>query len=146
MILNKNLFLVDDDEDDRLFFVEAVAQIDNTINVSTAFDGIKALDLLEVISTRPDLIFMDINMPRMDGMQCLHILKKHSVFKTIPVLMLTTSGDHREKCSALGAHATLIKPMSINIFTQMLTEILQTDFSAPKKLKFSFDKPFKDGR
>ncbi len=63
-------------DDDKEMFIEAVAEIDNSVDCITASNGYEALQILEETTTFPDLIFLDLNMPRMGGKQCLEALKK----------------------------------------------------------------------
>jgi CheY-like chemotaxis protein len=67
----KNRFLVEDDDDDQLLFTEAINEIDNSISLGFAANGVDALSKLCKMSILPDMIFMDINMPLMNGLDCL---------------------------------------------------------------------------
>ena len=103
--------LVDDDPDDRLLFEEALSKADNSVQLKTAVDGIDALEKLDMYSGNfPDLIFMDVNMPRMDGINCLKQVKGSPNFDAIPVLMYSTSSYYREQCLSLGAIDYIEKP------------------------------------
>ena len=118
---------VDDDLEDREFFCEALREIDASITCLVAGSGMEALSLLQAQAPLPDYIFLDINMPMMDGKQCLKALKSIPEFEAIPVIMYSTSTDSREirECYKLGAVDFLIKPPSyeklvndlISIFT-----------------------------
>ena len=65
------ILVVDDDIDDLLFFTDALAEIDPSIRSVMAFNGIEALQKLETIQPPPDYIFLDLNMPKVNGKQCL---------------------------------------------------------------------------
>ena len=68
----KHILLVDDDQDDRDFFREAILEILPTTQIREAQDGVQALELLKALNQNlPDLIFLDLNMPRMDGITFL---------------------------------------------------------------------------
>jgi CheY-like chemotaxis protein len=105
---------VDDDLEDREFFCEALREIDPSVTCLIAGSGIEALALLQKQIFLPDYIFLDINMPMMDGKQCLKALKSIPEFESIPVIMYSTSTDTREirECYRLGAEDFLIKPHS----------------------------------
>lgn len=81
-------------------------------NPLVAKDGLEALDVLQSAPTLPDIILLDIEMPGMRGYEFLAHLKEHEVYRTIPVVMMTSrSGDkHRAKAFALGAADYLTKP------------------------------------
>jgi CheY-like chemotaxis protein len=89
----KILFLVDDDRDDREIFEEALMECDPSIDLIFAKDGVEALEILDSGNILPDVIFLDYNMPRMNGMECLKKLKANQRTKQIPTVMYTTSGD-----------------------------------------------------
>ena len=116
------LLIVDDDADDLQFFIDAVGEIDPRIRCLTAFNGIEALKLLETQDTRPDYIFLDLNMPKMNGTQCLRHLKSSPLFQSIPVIMYSTSRRPEDSAEVrdMGAAAFIIKP---NKFLQLKEEI-----------------------
>ena len=107
------ILIVDDDSDDRFFLKEAVLEIDESFECAEAYDGIDALAMLRTTRFLPDYIFMDINMPRMDGTKCLNELKSDAKLRGIPVIILTTSSYPKdlELTHKLGAIDYLIKPM-----------------------------------
>lgn len=71
------------------------------------------------------LILLDINMPRMDGVETLELIKKHPNMKDIPVIMLTTTDDQREvdKCYQLGCNVYITKPINFTLFAETLKRI-----------------------
>ena len=96
---NKGLtfLLADDDSDDKTLFCEALSEIDPTIVCQTASDGSEALTILSQKRIKePSIIFLDINMPVMDGWQCLRKLKEHPDHRNIPVIMYSTSSYQRD--------------------------------------------------
>jgi len=116
---------VDDDHEDREFFCEALREIDPSITSLIAGSGMEALSLLQNLDPLPDYIFLDINMPLMDGKQCLKALKSIPEFESIPVIMYSTSTNTREirECYKLGAEDFLIKPHSFEKLVNDLTSI-----------------------
>ena len=88
---SKRVLLVEDDKDDQYIFVEAMSGIQNASLYDIANNGKEALDMLESAAFLPDLIFMDLNMPVMDGMECLAEIVKNPQTTNIPVVIL--SGD-----------------------------------------------------
>lgn len=122
----KHIFLVDDDEDDQLFFLEALQEIDASIQCSFAENGKKALNKLSNLIHLPDLIFMDINMPELNGFECLKELKKCSRLRTIPVIMLSTSVSLEDMSYSkeLGAEMFYTKPSSYSKLRDLLERIV----------------------
>jgi CheY-like chemotaxis protein len=84
------IFYVDDDPDDIEIFVDALKTITNTIVCSTARDGEEALEFLQNASTLPDLIFIDINMPKINGLEFLRELRSQARFNKIPAIIYST--------------------------------------------------------
>jgi CheY-like chemotaxis protein len=125
-VIIKNIFLVEDDKDDQQFFIEAIEDIDKSICISMAQNGREAVDQLHNINPLPDLIFMDINMPFMNGFECLTLLKKHIRLKSIPVVILTTSNNpaDAEVARGLGAIFFLRKPSKLSLWKNNIIEIL----------------------
>jgi len=110
-------FLIDDDEDDRDFFIAALRKINSTYTCQTAIHGEDALRVLkEQPEYIPDCIFLDLNMPLMDGMTCLKELKKLPEIIHTPVIILSTSSYEKdiENTRRLGASNYMIKPACFN--------------------------------
>jgi CheY-like chemotaxis protein len=125
--MNGRIFLLaDDDSDDTEMFVEAIAGIDKSINCHSAVDGQEALKKLDELNKKPDLIFLDVNMPVMTGWQCLKILKEDERYNHIPVIIISTSSHQREIDIAidLGALCYLTKPNNFNELKQVLQVIV----------------------
>jgi DNA-binding response OmpR family regulator len=124
----KHVFLVDDDEDDQLFFVEAMQEIDSSIYCSIAENGRKALNRLHALVELPDLIFLDINMPELNGFDCLKELKRCSRLRTIPVIMLSTSVSLRDisYSKELGADLFFTKPSSYSKLCEILKKVFNS--------------------
>lgn len=109
---NKKILLIDDDKDDQLFFVDVLEEIDPSITCFVADDGHKGIGHLERQSPPPDVIFLDLNMPGLNGLECLHAVKLIEQHKNIPVIIFTTSSNpnDKEKAMQLGAQYFLTKP------------------------------------
>lgn len=139
--------LADDDADDKTLFCEALAEIDPGIICHTAGDGKEALEILSTDRVKkPDIIFLDINMPVMDGWQCLGKLKENVRHKDIPVIMYSTSSYQRDIDLALenGAFCFFTKPSDYRELRSILRLIatnpvgsLSDVMSEFKNLKFT---------
>lgn len=119
----KNIFIVDDDADDREIFMEALAEISPSIKCTVAKDGSEALELLTRNSNGlPDVIFLDLNMPRMNGQECLIKIKKTKELSHIPVVIYTTSNSIHDvtRMKSLGATSFITKPTDFKILVNTL--------------------------
>jgi CheY-like chemotaxis protein len=121
------ILLVDDDEDDRDFFREALHEINPSVTCLTVGDGEHALEFLAGCDQLPDLIFMDLNMPKMDGKQCLKELKNNSRFEAIPVIIYSTSHIDEDiaEVMALGAADYIQKPSYYHEILTVVSEVLE---------------------
>src|SRR6186713_579511 len=112
----KNILLVDDDEDDQEIFLTALEKVNNSIHCTALDNATRALHMLLEKELTPDLIFLDLNMPVMNGQQFLTELKKEDLLKDIPVIILSTS-SHKATIQLtrdLGALDFISKPDNIN--------------------------------
>jgi len=103
--------LIDDDEDDRDFFLQVMEEILPDMICETASNGKIALDKLHSANL-PDLIFLDLNMPLMNGRQFLKEIQHHKHLIEIPVVILSTSGDAQtiRETLTMGARHFITKP------------------------------------
>ena len=124
----KSILLVEDDLDDQEFFVEALSEIENTSLCGIANNGQEALEKLNN-NLIPDLIFMDINMPDMNGIECLSRIVQTDQFKDIPVIMLSTAIPEIGKVRSLGARGFIEKPSDNRILKSHLEEMINIDYT-----------------
>jgi CheY-like chemotaxis protein len=125
---NAVFFLVDDDADDIIVFKEVLQDVNASIELATATDGLEALSALQLRKNDlPDIIFLDLNMPRMGGKECLTELKKDAQLKHIPVIMYTTSSQSKdiEETMLKGAVCFITKPTSLKELRHILSSIAQ---------------------
>lgn len=122
---HKNILMVDDDADDQLLFENALQEIDATIHCEIANNGIEALDKLKTFI--PDVVFLDLNMPMMNGMECLAAMKKNKQLANIPVIIFTTTNDKFSIVTTkeMGATAFFHKPIEFNKLRKKLLELFQ---------------------
>jgi CheY-like chemotaxis protein len=126
---HKTILLIDDDEDDQLIFTDAINAVNSEITCVTANNGMDAYLQLEKSSPTPSLIFLDLNMPVMNGFEFLGRLKKSDRLKNIPVVIYTTSDSPLDKKNTLDAGAVLFftKTADFKLLKLKLSEILQKD-------------------
>ncbi|SDB57320.1 Response regulator receiver domain-containing protein [Flavobacteriaceae bacterium MAR_2010_188] len=111
-VTNCHIFLTDDDEDDRFLFTDAIKKIDGNIKVDVFEGANQLLDYFETNDVIPHMIFIDLNMPMMDGEELLLELKNDSKTREIPVIIYSTSFSENktEKLLNSGANLFLQKP------------------------------------
>lgn len=124
----KNIFLVEDDLDDQEFFVEALNEIENTFLCGIANNGREALMRLKD-DLMPDLIFMDIHMPDMNGIECLSRIAQSDQLKDIPVIMLSTAIPEIGKVQSLGARGFIEKPSDNRVLKSHLEKMINADYT-----------------
>jgi len=90
------IFYADDDPVDLVFFTRALKRIDPTIICLTASDGVEALDKLFSQTNKPDAIFIDLYMPRLDGIECVIAIKRNKDFKRIPIIIISNAINKKE--------------------------------------------------
>ena len=125
--MGKVVFIVDDDTDDREFFCEALHEIDEEIQCVCAGNGKEAISMLNDMQTNlPEYILMDMNMPRLNGKQCLSLIKKNERLSHIPVILFSTTRptEEAEEAKKLGATLFLTKPSSFTELKNYLVLIL----------------------
>jgi CheY-like chemotaxis protein len=120
--MNKRFLVIDDDTDDRELFCEALATVDPVIICHQAPDGLEAFKYLRSTAFEPDIIFLDINMPVMNGWEFLTTLKCEDAHKHIPVIVYTTSSTKKDRLIAdeLGALCFVTKPHAFKRLKVML--------------------------
>ncbi|HEX9979440.1 MAG TPA: response regulator [Flavobacterium sp.] len=121
----QNILLVDDDADDREIFETALRRISTEVGFTAVASAIEALARLRAGHTA-DIIFLDLNMPIMNGMEFLAEIKKDKRLSDIPVIVFSTSGSSRsvDQAKELGAHDYITKPYEIRQLVDILQNIL----------------------
>lgn len=126
----RSIFLADDDDDDRIMFVDALLEVDQNVIVTQAEDGKQLIDILQTQSdSLPEIVFLDINMPKLDGFECLQEIKKDNNLKKLFIIMLSTSSDPLtiDKALEYGASFYAVKPSSFNGLKSLIKQVLQMD-------------------
>ncbi|RXJ44422.1 response regulator [Gelidibacter gilvus] len=123
----KLLMIVDDDKEDRFFFSSAIRKYNPSFKCVEAENGVDALEQLRKGSELPDFIFLDLNMPKMDGKECLIELKKDNALKNIPVIIYSTSDYKVDKeiSKELGADYFLTKLSDIYPLPEELVKAME---------------------
>jgi CheY-like chemotaxis protein len=122
------IYLADDDSDDRDFFADALLEADPAAILKQFQDGMYLMDGLFTLShiNLPEFIFLDINMPRKSGLECLEEIRNHDNLKDVHVIMLSTSNDPENinKAFEMGATFYAVKPSSYEELKSVLEDLL----------------------
>lgn len=119
--------LVDDDPDDQDLFKYALQKVSVPVSLSVADDGIFALEKLSDDAFLPDVIFMDLNMPRLNGLECITELKKIDRLANVPVYIFSTAHEHQNNINirSIGVTEYLEKPSDVMDLSPMLTRVFK---------------------
>lgn len=127
----RSIILTDDDEDDRDIFRSALQSIHPDVVLHTFADGEELRAFLCHEPTElPHLVFLDINMPRLNGFECLAMLRERFKPQELPVVMYTTSNDRadQEKAARLGANLYARKPSDYKELKNLINRVLAIDW------------------
>jgi len=141
---NYNLLLADDDEDDCDFFKEALDELTLPVSLVTVNDGVQLMDFLADHSrdNLPDLLFLDLNMPRKNGSECLKEIKESENLKNLPVIIFSTSLDNSivDVMYSKGATYYIRKPGEFSQLKKVIENALilasQNNFKQPRREQF----------
>ncbi|MCP2025138.1 CheY-like chemotaxis protein [Flavobacterium sp. HSC-32F16] len=137
----RNIYLADDDEDDRLMFLEALLEVNSNVVLTQAEDGKQLLDILSKNpKPLPEFIFLDINMPKIGGFECLVQIKKNKKLNKLLIIMLSTSSDPLTifKAQELGANFYAVKPSTFDDIKILIKNVLQMDWISIQNDKKKF--------
>jgi CheY-like chemotaxis protein len=129
---NIKILVTDDDEDDREFFAEAVADLHLNNPVEFCKNGVELLDrLYNKDFGIPDIIFLDLNMPILSGFETLQQIREDARFTDIPVIAIYSTSateDGVKDTFGLGANAYIVKPISFSDLKKLLKKVIETDW------------------
>ena len=126
-IKHLNILLADDDLDDCNFFKHALEELSQSAQLTTVHDGEQLMNYLSDNPQQlPDVLFLDINMPRKNGLECLSEIKRNSKLKDIPVVMFSTSNswDTINMLFNSGSHVYIHKPSDFTQLKQVIHHAL----------------------
>jgi len=122
-----HVLLADDDEDDRLFFIDAFEEIKIKTVINTVKDGSELIDYLtQTTSKLPDVLFLDLNMPRKTGIECLTEIKRMKKLENIAIAIYSTSASEKdiEDTFVKGANVYIKKPSDFTTLKKILQEVI----------------------
>lgn len=122
-----NILLVDDDEVDVMTVKRAFAKANIANQVFVATDGVQALEMLRTdgIPAQRRLVLLDLNMPRMNGIEFLHEIRRDPALQALTVIVLTTSNEDRDRVDAyqLNVAGYLVKPVTFHSFADVMATL-----------------------
>lgn len=125
------VLLADDDDDDRLFFKDAIEVVKVKTNVTMVNDGVELMDYLNDSETRlPNLLFLDLNMPRKDGMECLKEIRSNHKLKDLCIAIYSTSALEKdiEETFIKGANIYIKKPNDFEKLKDVLEKVININW------------------
>jgi CheY-like chemotaxis protein len=125
MVPFRSVLLIDDDADDQELFAEALAVVDQDADIYQAQDGEDAFEVLRHKHPPvPDVIFLDLNMPRKNGIEFLSEVKNRKEYNGIPVIVYSTSAQFKDQTKELGAVHYMVKQNSFKDLCNELKHVL----------------------
>lgn len=125
------ILLADDDEDDRLFFKDAFEEIKIQTNINFVHDGMQLMDhLMDSDNKLPDILFLDLNMPKKTGKECLIEIKKTERLKDVIIAIYSTSASEEdiEDTFVQGANIYIKKPSDFNTLKKIINEVVTVNW------------------
>lgn len=119
------VFVADDDEDDRFLLNSAFVKNSPQCRLAFAHDGLALLEALAQSGSTPELIILDLNMPRLNGFEALKQLREHPTYRHTPIVILTTSSEEqdRQRAQILGASEFITKPINGTLLDQLVVRL-----------------------
>lgn len=126
-----HILLADDDEADRLLFTEVFEELKIKSIVNTVEDGVQLMEYLsENEKNLPDILFLDLNMPKKNGLECLQEIKNNEVFKGMSIVIYSTSASEKDIEATFlgGANVYIHKPSDFNVLKQVLEKAVMVSY------------------
>ena len=127
MTKSLNILLIEDDAIEIMKFNRVLSTLGLNHKIIEANNGEEALEILKVKETITDIIILDLNMPKINGIEFLKILKDDSFLKYIPAIILTTSNNHRDvlECYKIGIAGYVLKPLKYDDYVDRIKKTLE---------------------
>jgi CheY-like chemotaxis protein len=132
-----NILLIEDDAIEVMKLHRVLNGLKMKHTVIEANNGEEAITILKNKDSIPDVIFLDLNMPKINGIEFLEILKKDDYLKYIPAIILTTSNNHKDilACYKIGIAGYIIKPLKYEDYVDRITKMV--DYWSANELIFN---------
>lgn len=127
MTKSLNILLIEDDAIEVMKFNRVLSTLELNHKIIEANNGEEALEILKVKNTIPDIIILDLNMPKINGIEFLQILKNDSFLKYIPAIILTTSNNHKDvlECYKIGIAGYVLKPLKYEDYVDRIRKTIE---------------------
>ena len=134
----RQILLAEDDQDDVYLFKAALEGLDEQIDVTVAQDGEEVINILKNDKIEPDLVFLDINMPRKNGFECMAEIRNLSNEARIPVILLSThqNDDQIKRAKALGAAGYIKKATSFLKYKKTICDVINRNWKTGIRMDF----------
>lgn len=121
------ILLIEDDMIELMKFNRTLSRLGFSHSITESNNGEEALNFLNKKERLPDIILLDLNMPKMNGIEFLNILKKDNELKYIPTIILTTSNNRRDilECYKIGIAGYIIKPLKFDDYVKSIKRLLE---------------------
>lgn len=126
-----HVLLAEDDEDDRLFFRDAIESVKMKTIITMVNDGEQLMDyLLQPGATLPHVIFLDLNMPKKNGIECLEEIRNHPLLKDLSIAIYSTSASEKdiEETFIKGANIYIKKPSDFAVLKKVISDVLSINW------------------
>lgn len=125
-MLSLKILLLEDDMIEVMKLNRTISSLKLNHKIIEAINGEEALKLLEKKDELPDIILLDLNMPKINGIEFLDILKKDPILKNIPTIILTTSGNQKDlsECYEIGIAGYILKPLKYEDYVSKIEKVL----------------------
>ena len=127
MTKSLNILLIEDDAIEVMKFNRVLKTLNLNHKIIEANNGEEAIDVLKTKEIIPDIIILDLNMPKLSGIEFLSILKNDDVLKYIPSIILTTSSNHKDmlECYKIGIAGYVLKPLKYEDYVDRVKKMLE---------------------
>ncbi|RIA08542.1 response regulator receiver domain-containing protein [Flavobacteriaceae bacterium MAR_2010_72] len=121
-----SILFIEDDVVETMKMNRTVNKLQTSYNIQEAKNGEEALRILKLMGQLPDIILLDLNMPKINGIEFLKILKNDETLKYIPTIILTTSNNRKDvlECYKIGIAGYVLKPLKYEDYVSKLEKIL----------------------
>ena len=126
MVKSLNILLIEDDTIEVMKLNRTIKSLQLKHRLVEAKNGEEALEILNQKNNLPDIILLDLNMPKINGIEFLRILKSDDILKYIPTIVLTTSKNHKDvlECYKIGIAGYILKPLKYDDYVSKIEKIL----------------------